>query len=238
MLSTSRLTKSFGEATVLSEVDMEFREGEMHVIIGPNGAGKTTFVNVVTGVYAPDSGIISLDSREITKMKTHRRTQAGIGRTFQIPKPFMDLSVFENVLVGSLFGSGASNEEAQEVARKNIEFVGLSGKMTTLAKELTSSQMKMLDLARALSGRPKYLFVDELAAGLSQSEIENVANLIRKINETGICIVYIGHVMTLVKKLGGTVTAMSEGKVITRGNYEEVARQPEVLKVYLGEDYA
>lgn len=229
------LHKSFGEMIVLDGIDFEFNPGEMHAIIGPNGAGKTTFVNVMTGVYRLDDGKISLDGKTITRMKTYRRTRAGIGRTFQIPKPFMDLTVMENVLIGAYFGSGKNAADGKKMAAKNLELVGLAGKERSLARELTSAQMKFLDLARALSGSPKYLFIDELAAGLSQTELDNVAGLIQQINESGVCVIYIGHVMHLVKKLGGVVTAMNAGKKIASGSYEEVANQPEVQRVYLGD---
>ena len=235
MLSALKVSKSFGKMDVLSEIDFDFKEGEMHVIIGPNGAGKTTFVNIMTGVYSVDSGKIVLNDRNITKLPSHKRVRSGIGRTFQIPKPFMDLSVLQNVLVGSYFGSGKRSEEAVEVAMRNISFVGLKEKRDVIARELTSSQMKLLDLARALSGNPKFLFVDELAAGLSPSEIDDVAEKIKQINESGVCVIYIGHVMNLVKKLNGKVTALNNGVKIASGSYEEVANEPEVQKVYLGE---
>ena len=237
MLTAENISKSFGGVKVLNGLDFAFNSGEMHVVIGPNGAGKTTFVNVMTGVYRNDSGRIFLDGSDISKVPPHRRTRRGIARTFQIPKPFMNLTVKENAMIGSQFAAREGKEEAVSDATKNLTLVGLGDKTNVLAKSLTSAQMKLLDLARAISGKPRYLFVDELGAGLSRTEIDGVVDLMHKINEGGICIIYIGHVMNLVRKLGGTVTAMSEGRVISRGTYQEVVKDPEVLKVYLGEDY-
>lgn len=238
MLVASNICKSFGEMRVLNNVSMKFGEKEVHVIIGPNGAGKTTFVNIMTGVYVADKGSITLDSREISKRQTHKRARLGINRTFQLPKPFADLTVFENVLVGAYFGSGMGKTESREISDQVLELVGLSDRKHKRARELTSSQMKLLDLARALSGSPRYLFIDELGAGLSKSELDDVASLVKKINDRGVAIIYIGHIMSLVRKLGGLVTAFSGGEIIAQGSYAEVVKNPEVLNVYLGENYA
>ncbi|MDH2905125.1 MAG: ABC transporter ATP-binding protein [Methanomassiliicoccales archaeon] len=238
MLVASNVCKSFGEMKVLDDVSMQFGEKEKHVIIGPNGAGKTTFVNIMTGVYTADKGSITLDSREISGKQPYKRARLGVNRTFQIPKPFADLTVFENVLVGAYFGSGMGKKESMELSDQMLELVGLYDKKYKRARELTSSQMKLLDLARALAGSPRYLFIDELGAGLSKSELDNVADLVRKINDRGVSVIYIGHIMSLVSKLGGIVTAFSDGRIIAQGDYASVVKNPEVLNVYLGENYA
>lgn len=237
-IKVSGLSKSFGGLRVLNDVNFAAMEGKVHAIIGPNGAGKTTFVNVVTGIYRRDSGSITLYGTEISRMPPHRIAKLGIARTFQIPKPFPDLTVMENVLVGHFFGGGRKDKNGIERAMENIKLVGLAGKEDLPARQLTSAQMKFLDLARALSSSPKFIFIDELGAGLSANELSGISDLIRAIRDRGISIIYIGHIMRLVRDIAEKVTVFSNGSVLAEGSYTEVTGNPSVKRVYLGDRFA
>ncbi|MFP3228260.1 MAG: ABC transporter ATP-binding protein [Caldisphaera sp.] len=238
MLEIKSLTKTFGKLRAVDNFNMEVEKGEVKALIGPNGAGKTTVVNLVTGVLLPDNGRIRLDNHCLLKLAPYKRIKVGISRTYQIPKPYLNLTVLENVLVSSYFGAGLKGEEAVSNAIESLKFVGLYSMANKSAKELNSEQQKLLDFARALSIRPKYIMIDEIGAGLGISEQEEIASKIRELGKKGLGVIYIGHLMKMVKAVSDTVVVMNEGKKIFEGSYEDAVNNEEVIKIYLGERHA
>ncbi|MFP3320499.1 MAG: ATP-binding cassette domain-containing protein, partial [Acidilobus sp.] len=199
------------------------------------GAGKTTFVNLVTGVLSPDSGRIRMDSRCLLKLPPYERARLGIARTYQIPKPYPNLTVLENVLVSAYFAGGLRGEEALSAAEEALRFVGISSLADKLASELNAEQQKLVDFARALASRPKYLLIDEIGAGLSPEELEGLASKIRHLAKQGMGVLYVGHIMKMVRSVADWVVVMNEGKKVAEGTYDEIASNEEVIKIYLGE---
>jgi len=238
MLEAISLSISFGKLKAVDNFSMNVERGEVKALIGPNGAGKTTTVNLITGVLKPDTGKVVMDGRNLSKLSTHKRTRLGLARTYQIPKPYYNLTVLENVLVSSYYGAGLKGEEALSNAIESLKFVGIYSLADKLAKELNSEQQKLLDFARALATRPKYLLIDEIGAGLGVAEQEELARKIRGLGKEGYGIIYIGHLMKMVKDVSDLVIVMNEGKKIFEGTYNEAVNNEEIIKIYLGESYA
>lgn len=239
MLSLNGIGKKFGKLAALSDVNLDFRDNELNSIIGPNGAGKTTLINVVTGVFREDTGTISLYDKDINKLPSYSRTRLGISRTFQIPKPFLNLTVRENIRVGTLFSGRTTKGEVDEEVDGIMNLLGLEPISERQAEELNTEQRKLVDLGRALASKPKYLFMDEMGAGLAEGEIMTLSKLIKGIHkERGISVIYVGHVMKLVKQLDSPITVFSEGSPIFKGSYDEVTSNEEIIRIYLGERYA
>ncbi|MFP3178000.1 MAG: ABC transporter ATP-binding protein [Thermocladium sp.] len=240
MLKIDKVSKKFGQLVALNNIDLDIQNGELKVIIGPNGAGKTTLINIVTGILVPDSGRILFNGIDITNESPHRRARLGLARTCQIPRPFFDLTVLENVYLGARYAGGLTQGEAMKQAKEAIEMVGLSGVSNALVRNLTTAQMKMMSLARALSQKPKAIFIDELGAGLSEGELAGLIGLIKRINDMGITVVYVGHIMRVVKQLssGKNIVVLNAGSKIFEGTYEAAVSNPEIIKIYLGDKYA
>lgn len=235
VLKTENLSKRFWGLVALNRVNFQLRASEIVGIIGPNGAGKTTLVNVISGIYLPNGGRIIFDARDITELPAHIRCRLGIGRTFQIIHPNENLNVLENIMVGSLFGRGAGMKEARAKAQELSEFLGLSGIERDISK-LTVLEIKKMEIARALATDPRVLFLDEIMTGLNIDEARDVIELVRKIRDQGITICVIEHVMRIIKELTDRVLVLDRGEVIADGLYEEVANDPRVISVYLGEE--
>lgn len=239
MLSLRKVWKNFGRLAALRDVSLDFGENNLTAIIGPNGAGKTTLVNVTTGVFREDSGVIMLDAKQINKLSPNDRVKLGIGRTFQIPKPFPNLTVRENVEVGCLFSKRIKKHEIEEEIDEIMHLLGLKSIEGKLAGELNTEERKLVDLGRALASKPRYLFMDEMGAGLAEAEIISLSKLIKGIHkEKEISIIYVGHVMRLVKELESPIVVFSEGSPIFTGTYDEVISNENVVNIYLGERYA
>jgi len=235
MLEAMDLVKSFGRLRAVDGFSMNIEPGAVKALIGPNGAGKTTFVNLVTGVLSPDSGRIRMDSRCLLKLPPYERARLGIARTYQIPKPYPNLTVLENVLVSAYFAGGLRGEEALSTAEEALRFVGISSLADKLTSELNAEQQKLVDFARALASRPKYLLIDEIGAGLSPEELEGLASKIRHLAKQGMGVLYVGHIMKMVRSVADWVVVMNEGKKVAEGTYDEIASNEEVIKIYLGE---
>jgi branched-chain amino acid transport system ATP-binding protein len=235
LLEAIDLVKSFGKLRAVDGFSMNIEPGAVKALIGPNGAGKTTFVNLVTGVLSPDSGRIRMDSRCLLKLPPYERARLGIARTYQIPKPYPNLTVLENVLVSAYFAGGLRGEEALSAAEEALRFVGISSLADKLTSELNAEQQKLVDFARALASRPKYLLIDEIGAGLSPEELEGLASKIRHLAKQGVGILYVGHIMKMVRSVADWVVVMNEGKKVAEGTYDEIASNEEVIKIYLGE---
>jgi branched-chain amino acid transport system ATP-binding protein len=231
------LEKRFGGLAAVNNVSMTVKEGEIVGLIGPNGAGKTTLFNVITGVYAPRRGKVLLRGENIAGLKPERICTMGIGRTFQIVKPFQTLTVLDNVRVAA-FCRTTSREEATQGATDILRFLSLEDKAQTLAGHLTLAQKKRLEMARALATKPVFLLLDETLAGLNHTEIDRMIETVQQIRgHWGVTILAVEHVMRAVMKISDRVMVMDEGKKIAEGTPEEVVRKPEVIKAYLGDDY-
>ncbi len=236
ILELNAVCKNFGGLRALSGVSFDLALGEILGIIGPNGAGKTTLFNTLTGFYKPDSGEIRLEGKTLVDLKPHQICQRGMVRTFQLVKPFLQLTVVDNVVVAAL-NREKSVKEATEKAVRIIEFVGLGEKAQTMATGLTLPHRKRLELARALATQPKLLLLDEVMAGLTPTETDELISLLRKVNAEGITILLIEHVMRGVMALSNRVVVLNYGEKIAEGAPEEVVRNRQVVEAYLGEEF-
>ena len=236
MLSVARISKSFRGLRAVREASFEVREGRIDALIGPNGAGKTTIFNMIAGVYPPDSGSISFHGKPIHGLRPDQVCAAGIGRTFQIVKPFAGLSVLDNVMVGG-FLRERSAASARRVSVEILERLGLGPKRDLPASSLTLPDRKRLEVARALATRPKLLLLDEVMAGLRPTECDQIIAVFRELNRAeGLTILLIEHVMRAVMALAGHIGVLHHGEVISRGTPGEIVRDKAVLECYLGED--
>ncbi|MEM0050467.1 MAG: ABC transporter ATP-binding protein [Candidatus Bathyarchaeia archaeon] len=234
MLEVKNLTKSFGNITAVKDFSFEMGEAEILGLIGPNGAGKTTLFNLLAGVIKADSGKIIFLGRNITNMPPYKICRLGISRTHQIPRPYKKLTVLENVMIGSLFGSGDDIKVAREKGLQILEFVGLQRKKDMPISMLTAFEIKMLEIARALAAEPKLLLLDEPFAGLNPVEIDNYKELVKRIRENGISVILVEHNMRAIRGTVDRVLVMHQGEKIAEGAFEEIAKDPKVIDAYLG----
>ncbi len=240
-LSLDRVTKHFGGVAAVSNVSFEVLEGEVLGIIGPNGAGKTTLLNCISGIYRLDGGDIRWEGHSIAGMRPHRIARLGIGRTFQIVKPFQALTVRENVAVGALFGSEQARRAPKEAfarADEVLELVGLQPKRWLPVSNLTIPDRKRLEVARALAMRPRLLLLDEVMAGLNSAEVDEALEMVRGVHRSGVTIVLIEHVMRVVIGICQRAVVLDFGQLLAEGTPQEVLREPRVIEAYLGERYA
>jgi len=236
MLEVEGLSKSFRGLRAVQDASFAVAEGSIVGLIGPNGAGKTTCFNMIAGVMRPDAGRVSFAGTRIDGWRPDRVCAAGIGRTFQIVKPFAGLSVLDNVVVGALLRS-KDVSAAKSYAAEILERLGLGAKRDLLASSLTLPDRKRLEVARALATRPKLLLLDEVMAGLRPTECDQMVEVFRGLNKAdGLTILLIEHVMRAVMALARHVGVLHHGEVIARGTPEEIVRDPAVLECYLGEE--
>lgn len=226
--------KAFGSVVVADEFTLEVASGEVVGIIGPNGAGKTSTLNLISGTLRPDRGRIVLEGADVTTLPVHLRARAGLGRTLQIPRPFRDLTVFENVLVGATFASSdPSNRKERSVAA--LRRVGLWERANDLAGAMTFLDRKRLELARALAARPRVLLLDEIAGGLTEPEVEVITATIRALRSEGLAIIWIEHIVHALVSVVDRLVATSAGRIIAVGDPRTVMEDPQVRSIYLGE---
>jgi branched-chain amino acid transport system ATP-binding protein len=241
LLQVRTLAKRFGGFTALEGIEFEVATGERVGLIGPNGSGKSTFVGCVGGSLRNDEGGVWFDGRRIDKLSPHERVRQGLVRSFQLPRPFRSLSVQENLRIPIFFaGGGRANSAArtsaiEERVAEVLNFVGLGNKAQTMPADLTQVELRKLDLARAVAAEPRLLFVDEAMAGLSHSEVDEVLALLRRLNERGIAIVMIEHIMRAVMSFSQRLVVFVAGRKIADGDPNEVMRNPDVQRAYLGE---
>ncbi len=235
ILEIKNLSKSFGGIKAVNDVSFCLLEGEILGLIGPNGSGKSTCVNLISGVYTPDSGEVIYDGENILKHNICKRARIGIGRTFQTPKPFLGLSVFDSIYSVAL--QSYSYTEAADKANEILDLMELSNLSQVRCDKLPIEKRKWLDMARILANNPKIIMLDEVMAGLNPSEIEDSIRLIRKLNSLGISIIFIEHVMQAVVKLSHRIVVLNEGKLLTEGAPETVMNDPRVITAYLGGGY-
>lgn len=233
ILQVKNVTKKFGELIALNDLSFNVHKGELLGLIGPNGAGKTTLFNIITGFYKPDKGQIIFENKNITGLKPYKICEMGIARTFQIVQPFLNLSVIKNVMVGS-FLRAKDRSTAEKIAMEWLNFLGLEKKKDFLAKELTLPELRKLELARALATSPKLLLIDEVVAGLTPTEVDEVIETIKKIWQSGITIVMVEHVMRAIMSISKRVIVLNYGIKIAEGSPEEVSKNKEVIMAYLG----
>ena len=236
MIEVQHLTKRFRGLTAVKDVSFQVKEGAITGMIGPNGAGKSTTFNMICGYYPPTEGKIFYQGRDITGCRAHEYTNMKIARTFQIMKPLKNLSVMENVIASAHFGHAAAknSREALERAMDILQFTGLYEKRHVLSKDMGTPDQKRLEMARALVTRPQMLFLDENMAGLNPAETEEAIRLIRKINESGVTIFLIEHIMQAVVSLCEEVIVLHHGQKIAEGTPDQVMNDPYVMEVYLG----
>jgi branched-chain amino acid transport system ATP-binding protein len=236
MLQLINVSKHFGGLTALKKISLNVEEGTIVGLIGPNGAGKTTLFNAVSNVNPCDEGRILFQGKEITRCNPDQVCLKGIGRAFQLVRPFGNITVLQNVIIGG-FCRVKRLEEATEEALRVLAFADLIGKKDVFARSLTIADRKRLELARALATRPRLLLLDEIMGGLNPKEIEDVIKLLRKLQKEGITLFIIEHVMQAIMALCENIVVINFGEKIADGKPDEIAKNQEVIKAYLGEEY-
>jgi branched-chain amino acid transport system permease protein len=239
LLEVRDVTKRFGGLQALGGVDLDVREGEIFGLVGPNGSGKTTLINVISGFYPLTGGTIRVDGQDVGRAPAHVIARRGVSRTYQIPRPFANMTVLDNVALCGTFGGPARRKaETRDEARHWLSFTGLAGKEEALPAELNLHERKFLELARALAARPRLLLLDEVLSGLNPAEVDNAIRLVRAIRAQGATIVFVEHLMRAVVELSDRVAVLNEGRLFALGAPREVMRDPRVVSIYLGKAYA
>jgi branched-chain amino acid transport system ATP-binding protein len=234
MLELRGVSKSFGALKVLDNVAATVAAGDVLGVIGPNGAGKTTLFNVVAGVMAPSAGSVILEGTDITRVKVWDRCRLGIARTYQIPRPFAHMSVFENVLCAALHGGKANQAAAHKKAAEVIDFVGLGHRVATRAGALSLLDLKRLELAKALGSNPRLLLLDEIAGGLTEAECDDLLEIVGVVRSQGTTIVWIEHVIHALRRIATSIAVLYGGDFIATGAPDTVLSDARVKQVYLG----
>ena len=236
VMEVRAVSKNFGGLPALKNVSFDVGRGEILAIIGPNGAGKTTLFNVISGVLQPSTGKIYFEGRDITKLPPFKRAKLGIARTFQIPRPFSEMTVLENVIVGMVAnGSGLSLSDAKKRAYEILEELRLSKKADVRVRELNLQEKKSVELGRALALNPKVLLIDEYMSGLNPVEVDWAIEELKRINrDRGVTMIWIEHVLRAVMKLAERVIVLNFGSIIAEGSPSDIAKSAEVVEAYLG----
>jgi branched-chain amino acid transport system ATP-binding protein len=235
LLNVTGLVKRFGGFSALDGLSFHVVPGEILGLVGPNGSGKTTAINVISGLYAPDGGEVTFDGASIGGVASHRLVHNGINRTFQVPKPFMSLTVRENVQVALSHGRPATTPPTIAQLLDEYRLADLADRP---ASELNSAQQKMLDLTRALATRPRLLLLDELAAGLNPAELDWIAGRIKALAASGVAIIVVEHLMGFIEHITDRVIVLNAGKEIFEGKLAAAVKEPQVIEVFLGGEHA
>jgi branched-chain amino acid transport system ATP-binding protein len=241
LLEVADLSKHFGGFTALEGINVAVRRGERVGLIGPNGSGKSTLVNCLCGTLRNDSGRVRFDGQDMNGLPAHQRTRLGMARSFQLPKPFGSLKVADNIRIPLLYtvnarpGRHLAPAELDDRCAELLHLVGLADKAGRRPRDLTQVEMRKLELARAMAAEPKLLIADEAMAGLSHSEVDDILALLRRLNERGITIILIEHIMRAVMSFSERLVVLVAGRKIADGQPQEVVRNPDVVKAYIGE---
>lgn len=235
VLRAQGLGRNFGGLAAVQDLTFTVQAGEIFAIIGPNGAGKTTTLNLLSGLLEPSAGRVYLDGEDVTRFATYQRCHLGLGRAFQVVQPFPEMTVEENLMVGGLFGErGVPAAVAATRVAAALERTGLERLRDTPVEDLNLLQEKRLEIARALATSPKVLLLDEVMAGLRPAEAKEAVELVRSVRDDGVTIVFIEHVMPVVRDLADRVLVMDYGRELAHGSYAEVTANPRVIEAYLG----
>jgi branched-chain amino acid transport system ATP-binding protein len=236
ILDVRGLTKRFGGFVALDAVDLHLGEGERLGPIGPNGSGKTTMINCISGALFSDQGTITFKGSDITRLAAHRRTHRGIVRSFQIPRPFRSMTILQNLMIPMEYTAAQRNGggDPQAEAREILDLVGFGQRADDNAGRLTQVDMRKLELARALAAKPQLLISDEAMAGLSSSEVDEILGILFKLNERGVGVIMIEHIMRAVFRYSERVVVLDAGRKIAEGTPAQIVKDPEVEKAYLG----
>jgi branched-chain amino acid transport system ATP-binding protein len=234
LLSVRGLSKSFGALRVVTDLDFDVADREVVGVLGPNGAGKTTLFNLISGDQRLDAGDLLLGGQSLAGTASHIRARRGIGRTYQIPRPYVGMTTFENLLVAAMFAGGRSERAAYAECAEILEECGLKERENQPAGSLTLLNRKRLELARALASKPRLLLLDEIAGGLSEEESGQLVTLIRRIRDRGVTIVWIEHVLHAIMSVADRIIVLNFGQKIADGAPSDVIADPEVRRVYMG----
>jgi branched-chain amino acid transport system ATP-binding protein len=237
LLEVKGVTKDFGGLAALKGVSLDMNQGEIVGLIGPNGAGKSTLFDIITGIERPDSGKVVFDGTDITGFKPYDVTRMGISRTFQSVRPFLNYTVEENIRVGALFGK-ENGQNVEERISQVLKATDLESKKDSRVESLPTEQRKLVEVARALAGSPRLLLLDEPMAGLNPSEVGDFTRLIHQVNDGGISVLIVEHVMKAIMGICERIVVLNAGSKLAEGSPAEIQKDTEVIKVYLGEDYA
>jgi len=241
LLHVDNISKRFGGFVALDGVTLEVAPGERLGLIGPNGSGKSTFVNCISGTLQNEVGSVRFDNQVMDGLAAHQRTHRGLARSFQLPRPFHSMTLADNLRIPLLYtvharqGALRTTAELETRCHELLDMVGLLAKAKQMPRDLTQVEMRKLELARAMAAEPKLLIADEAMAGLSHSEVEDILTLLFQLNERGIGIILIEHIMSAVMKFSQRLAVLVSGKKIADGKPEEVVRNPEVVRAYIGE---
>jgi branched-chain amino acid transport system ATP-binding protein len=236
ILTIQNLAKTFGNLTAVDNLTFNVEEGEILGMMGPNGAGKTTVFNLITGVYKPSGGKVIYKGTDVTHCSASHRCRLGIGRTYQIPRPFENMTVFENLLVGAEYGANLKGKQARIEATEVLDFTGLLPKKDIFSGKLPLLDRKRLELARALATKPTLLLIDEVAAGLTEAEVENLLHIVKAIQQKGVTIIWVEHILMMLNRGVDRLLVINGGKWLMCGDPKECMESKEVHEVYLGMD--
>jgi branched-chain amino acid transport system ATP-binding protein len=234
ILEAKNLTKSYGGVRVVDDLSVSLIQGEALGVVGPNGAGKTTMINLLAGIVHADLGTVLFAGQDISRRPPDERCHLGLGRTYQIPKPFEGMTVFENVLVGGTYGRGRSEKASYEICARALQRTSLLPQANVLAESLSLLERKRLELARALATEPKVLLLDEIAGGLTEHEVQSLIGTIKQLRADGISIIWIEHIVHALLAVVDRLMAIDFGKLIAEGDPNTVINSPEVRDVYMG----
>lgn len=234
-LIVENISKAYGSGPpVLKDLTLEVRSGELLGVIGPNGSGKTTLFGVIAGQLSPNAGKVRINGRDITRLPASERARNGIGRTFQVPQSFSNMSVFENLLVGARYAGDLSHDAATHSVRDILERTGFHGRGHLRAGDLPLLDRKRLELARALATAPSLLLLDEIAGGLTDNEAAEIATLVREVNRQGIAVIWIEHLVHVLTSAVSRIVVLGEGRIIADGEPHQTMAMPAVRQIYLG----